>query len=985
MLGIFISIFDLVRWVAFWQRLCLVWRGAVSWFVSVAMVLTSLPLSVLVPQVAYAAAADAVLTGAPTGSSNVTTLNVTVGSDNGVTHYKYDVVAGTACTNLTLSASTAIATKITEDISSSGSNIADGSVSLCVAGSTDGTTFDDTPTKATWTKDTAPPTIASGTYGGTTVQLTMSEAVYGTAEANDFTVVNDSTNNNGTNVTPSGIAIAATKAAKSPTITLTVPETTWTGTVKVYYTQDSDSTKRVKDGADNVMADLASGSAETLTAATAPTAPSAIELTTPSTSPGNDTTPTFTVTVGETGGTVTLYSDSSCSSANAVSSATSVTDNTSPYAVAVTTNVYSTDGAKTVYAKHTKSGLSSTCSTATGSYTLDTAPPTIASGKYGGTTVELTMSEAVYGTAEANDFTVVNSSDGTPANVTPSGITIAATKATKSPTITLTVPETTWTGTVKIYYTQDTDSTKRVKDGADNVLASIASGSAETLTAATAPSATLTGAPTGSSATTVLDVTVGGTDVTHYRQYMIAGSSCVDTSTTTANASDYGAAATATRLYFAGFILGTGKVRAYNYDYTEVTAEDITLHSDNGDASGLETDGTTMWVLDRIDSKIYAYTISTKARDTTKDVTLHADNDGGSGLTKTATHFYVADRTDNKVYAYTTAGTRAATKDFAIDPSVEAIANDGTYLYTAVEPFANAYRLSDGARVPARDVYIGTTYQSGIYGAMVHANSGIYAVGTDQSTNEKLKYAPLPSAETAVATKITRNISALADGSASLCAAGKNDIGQWQGAPTKATWTKDTAPPTLSSAVYDGQTVTVTMSEDVYAATAPTASDFKVKVGSNANVVTGITGLPTVKANADNSFDLTVTTSIVSGSTVKVYYDKGTNAVTDEAGNELADLAEASAITAVESAAPAAPTLALQSPSTSPGNDSTPTIRVTVDTNQQNGTVELFSDNTCATSISSSVTVDAATEDVTTTALTEGAPTHLRKTHQQFQ
>ena len=46
--------------------------------------------------------------------------------------------------------------------------------------------------------------------------------------------------------------------------------------------------------------------------------------------------------------------------------------------------------------------------------------------------------------------------------------------------------------------------------------------------------------------------------------------------------------------------------------------------------------------------------------------------------------------------------------------------------------------------------------------------------------------APLPSAETAVATKITRNISTLADGSVSLCAAGKNDIGQWQGAPTKA-------------------------------------------------------------------------------------------------------------------------------------------------------------------------------------------------------
>ena len=78
---------------------------------------------------------------------------------------------------------------------------------------------------------------------------------------------------------------------------------------------------------------------------TAPTKPSAI--TTKTSSPNNDTTPTFTVTTTETGGTVTLYSDSSCTSANAISSATTVTDNTSPYKIDVTTNAYSTDGTKT--------------------------------------------------------------------------------------------------------------------------------------------------------------------------------------------------------------------------------------------------------------------------------------------------------------------------------------------------------------------------------------------------------------------------------------------------------------------------------------------------------------------------------------------------------------------------------------------------------------------------------------------------------------
>ena len=104
--------------------------------------------------------------------------------------------------------------------------------------------------------------------------------------------------------------------------------------------------------------------------------PSAIALTTPSSSPGNDTTPTFTVTVSETGGTVTLYSDSGCTTSNAISSATSVTDTDSPFTVAVTANTLSA-GTYTVYAKHTEGGEDSPCSTETASYVLDTTAPTV--------------------------------------------------------------------------------------------------------------------------------------------------------------------------------------------------------------------------------------------------------------------------------------------------------------------------------------------------------------------------------------------------------------------------------------------------------------------------------------------------------------------------------------------------------------------------------------------------------------------------------
>ena len=111
--------------------------------------------------------------------------------------------------------------------------------------------------------------------------------------------------------------------------------------------------------------------------------------------------------------------------------------------------------------------------------------------------------------------------------------------------------------------------------------------------------------------------------------------------------------------------------------------------------------------------------------------------------------------------------------------------------------------------------------------------------------------------------------------------------------------------------------------------TAPTASDFKVKSGASGNeaenVVTTITGLSSTKAGADNSFDLAVTTALVAGNSVKVYYTKGTNTVSDEAGNDLESLAEGSAVDASEAQPPTA-TLSGQPT----GVSNTTTLQVTV-------------------------------------------------------
>ena len=191
----------------------------------------------------------------------------------------------------------------------------------------------------------------------------------------------------------------------------------------------------------------------------------------------------------------------------------------------------------------------------------------------------------------------------------------------------------------------------------------------------------------------------------------------------------------------------------------------------------------------------------------------------------------------------------------------------------------------------------------------------------------------------------------------------------------------DQAAPTISSVAASGTTLTVTMSESVYAATTPDLADFVVTGGGSPSV-SGISGLQTAAGSADNSFTLTIAAALTNTATL-AYTQNSTDSkrIKDRASTALASASINISGTPVS--APAAPTLALQSPSLSPGSDSTPTIRVTVDGTQQNGSVELFSNSTCTTSISSSTTVDAATEDVTvTTTLTEaGSPYSIYAKH----
>ncbi len=189
------------------------------------------------------------------------------------------------------------------------------------------------------------------------------------------------------------------------------------------------------------------------------------------------------------------------------------------------------------------------------------------------------------------------------------------------------------------------------------------------------------------------------------------------------------------------------------------SAKDISLHTDNADTDGVWTDGTTIWALDSTDDKIYAYTVATKARDTSKDFAslpgigsstpygiwsdgatmwvaagskiyaykmsdksrdtskefstlAGAGNHQPFGIWSDGTTMWVADYTDNKIYAYKMSDkSRDTSKEFTLNNANDnpnGIWSDGVTMWVVdhTDNKAYAYTLSSGSRVSAKDFSI---------------------------------------------------------------------------------------------------------------------------------------------------------------------------------------------------------------------------------------------------------------------------------------
>ena len=140
---------------------------------------------------------------------------------------------------------------------------------------------------------------------------------------------------------------------------------------------------------------------------------------------------------------------------------------------------------------------------------------------------------------------------------------------------------------------------------------------------------------------------------------------------------------------------------------------DTLAAAENTSPVGIWSDGTTMWVSDFDDSKLYAYKMSDKERDSDKDFNTlaAAGNDDPTGLWSDGATIWVADNGDDKLYAYVLAtGVRDADKDFdtldaAGNNAPTGLWSDDTTMWVADfdDSKLYAYTLATGARVSGRD------------------------------------------------------------------------------------------------------------------------------------------------------------------------------------------------------------------------------------------------------------------------------------------
>ena len=192
-------------------------------------------------------------------------------------------------------------------------------------------------------------------------------------------------------------------------------------------------------------------------------------------------------------------------------------------------------------------------------------------------------------------------------------------------------------------------------------------------------------------------------------------------------------------------IVGRGVDSAYGWK----AADDFnTLRAaGNQRANGIWSDGTTIWVADDQDDKLYAYNLRTKARDAARDFNTlaAAGNESPEGIWSDGTTMWVADWSDGKLYAYNmSTKARDASKDIDSRSTggshhPEGIWSDGTTMWVAYAFGGGklyAHTMGTNSRDSAKDF-------NTLSGAGNEHPEGIWSDGTimwvaDDSDDKKL-------------------------------------------------------------------------------------------------------------------------------------------------------------------------------------------------------------------------------------------------------
>ena len=170
--------------------------------------------------------------------------------------------------------------------------------------------------------------------------------------------------------------------------------------------------------------------------------------------------------------------------------------------------------------------------------------------------------------------------------------------------------------------------------------------------------------PTGICSDGTTMFAVDGTDnkVYAYKMSDTTQDSAKDITLAMANANATGVWCDANTIWVANDALSAdNKIFAYQRsDGTHDPTKDMeslyvssAANSENAqDPSGLWSNGTTMFVTDSEDDKVYAYKLSDESQDSSKNILLDSDNDDARGLWFDGRVLWVVDDADDRVYAY---------------------------------------------------------------------------------------------------------------------------------------------------------------------------------------------------------------------------------------------------------------------------------------------------------------------------------------------